>query len=58
VWPSGSGVWRTKVDYALSDHWYLQAGGDYYFGTTQSYFGQLRKNRLAYVQLRYSFAPL
>jgi hypothetical protein len=54
VWRSGSGVWRTKADYALNDHWYLQAGTDYYFGPEHSFFGQLSKNRLLYVQLRYS----
>lgn len=52
LWTSGSGVWRTKIAYALTDHWQLQAGTDYYFGPDTTFFGQLRKNRLLYVQAR------
>ncbi|MES2261193.1 MAG: hypothetical protein V4724_21970 [Pseudomonadota bacterium] len=55
VWPSGSGIWRTKIDYAIDDRWHMQAGSDHYFGPKNSFFGQLGKNRLMYVQLRYGW---
>lgn len=51
---AGDGVWRTKMNYAVSDHWNLQVGSDYYFGPELSFFGQLNKNSLVYVQLRLS----
>jgi hypothetical protein len=54
VWPTRSGIWRTKLNYAIDDHWNVQTGTDYYFGPDHSFFGQLNKNRLIYVQLRYS----
>jgi hypothetical protein len=53
--PSHSGLWRTKLDYAIDDHWHVQAGTDDYFGPKHSFFGQLDKNRLLYVQLRYGW---
>jgi hypothetical protein len=55
MYPSRSGLWRTKLGYAIDDHWHVQAGTDYYFGPEQSFFGQLGRNRLAYVQLRYGW---
>ncbi len=55
MWPSHSGIWRTKLDYAIDDHWHVQTGTDYYFGPRHSFFGQLDKNRLLYVQLRYGW---
>lgn len=62
LWPmqdeesrQAAGVWRTKVDYALDDHWNLQLGHERLFGPPHSQTGQLIKNRLAYVQLRRSF---
>lgn len=55
VWPSHSGIWRTRIDYAIDDHTHVQAGTDYYFGPENSFFGQLGKNRLVYVQLRYGW---
>ncbi len=62
LWPvqeanshSSSGVWRSKMDYALDDHWNLQFGHERLFGPPYSQTGQLIKNRLAYVQLRRSF---
>ena len=55
IWPSRSGIWRTKLSYAIDDHWHVQAGTDYYFGPARSFFGQLDKNRLLYVQLRYGW---
>lgn len=55
IWSSHSGIWRTKLDYAIDDHWHVQAGADYYFGRQESFFGQLRQNRLVYAQLRYGW---
>lgn len=48
-----SGIWRTQFGYALNDRLQLQAGTDVYFGPKHSLWGQFRRNRLAYVQLRY-----
>ncbi len=53
--PSSSGLWRGKLAYAIDDQWQVQAGFDRYFGPEHSFFGQLRKNRLMYVQLRYGW---
>lgn len=50
-----SGIWRSKLDYALDDHWNLQLGHERPFGPAHSQTGQLIQNRLAYVQLRRSF---
>lgn len=50
-----SGLWRTRVTYALSDQLKLHAGTDWTFGPVHSLWGQFRKNRLAFVQLRYGF---
>lgn len=55
MWPSHSGIWRTKFDYAIDDHWHVQAGTEDYFGPKHSFFGQLDRNRLVYVQLRYGW---
>ncbi|HVK93210.1 MAG TPA: hypothetical protein VM571_00615, partial [Noviherbaspirillum sp.] len=55
IWPSHSGVWRTNLDYAIDDRWHVQTGTVHYFGPERSFFGQLRQNRLLYVQLRYSW---
>jgi hypothetical protein len=55
VFTSQSGLWRTKLDFALDDHWSLQGGTVYYFGPERSFFGQLHKNQLIYVQLRYGW---
>jgi hypothetical protein len=53
TWPTGSGIWRTKLNFAINDHWNFQTGTDYYYGPKHSYFGQLDNNRLLYVQFRY-----
>ncbi len=50
-----SGLWRTRVVYAVSDSVQLQAGTDQAFGPVHSVFGQFRRNRLAFVQVRYGF---
>ncbi len=62
LWPvrerdsqSPSGIWRSKLDYALDDHWNLQLGHERPFGPAHSQTGQLTQNRLAYVQLRRSY---
>ena len=53
VWPSRSGIWRTKLDYAVNDHWHIQTGTDYYYGTDHTFFGQLKNNQVIYIQARY-----
>lgn len=55
VWPTRSGVVRAKANYALDDHWQVQIGADHYYGPEQSFFGQLKKNQLVYLQTRYGF---
>jgi hypothetical protein len=50
-----SGLWRTRFTYAVNDRLKLHAGTDLTFGPTHSLWGQFRKNRLAFVQLRYGF---
>jgi hypothetical protein len=46
---------RPKASYALSDAVKIIAGLDFFFGPDDSFFGQLRKNRAGYVELRYGF---
>jgi hypothetical protein len=53
--PRTSGVWRTKLDYAVNDHLHLQAGSEYYFGKEQTLLGQLQSNSLVYFQARYGW---
>ena len=50
-----SGIWRTKLAYAINDHLKLQAGTESFFGPAHSLWGQFSKNRLAYAQLRYGW---
>lgn len=54
--PGRNGVGRAKVEYSMTDQLTLQAGVVAPFGPAESSFGQLRTNRLAFVQLRYGFA--
>lgn len=49
-----SGLWRTRFTYAVNDRVQLLAGTDLYFGPQHSLWGQLRKNRLVYAQVRYA----
>lgn len=49
---SRSGVWRTKLDYAYNDNLNLVVGTHRYYGSEQSFFGQLKKNSVLYVQAR------
>ncbi len=53
--PTQSGVWRNKIDYAANDQWRLLLGTDLYFGPKTSFFGQLSKNSVVYVQARYGW---
>jgi hypothetical protein len=43
------------VTYALTDALKVIGGVDLFFGDDESFFGQLRKNRAAYLELRYGF---
>jgi hypothetical protein len=49
-----STLWRTRLTYAINDSLQLQAGTDHFSGPQQSLWGQLRRNRLAFAQLRFS----
>ncbi len=51
----GSSLWRTRLAYAIDDHWQLHAGTDHYTGPRHSLWGQFRANRLAFAQLRYGW---
>lgn len=51
----GSAALRPKVTYALTDALKVIGGVDLFFGDDETYFGQLRKNRAAYLELRYGF---
>ena len=46
---------RPRVSYALNDDARLSAGIDFYQGDSQTYFGALTKNRLAFVMLSLVF---
>jgi hypothetical protein len=48
-------VLRPRVTYALSDRWRLTAGGDVFGGERRAFFGNLRDNSTAVVELRWSF---
>lgn len=49
------GLSRVKLDYAPLDALHIQLGYEHYRGTRPSFFGQLARNRLGYVELRYDF---
>ena len=46
---------RPRVSYALSDYARLNAGIDFYAGDSQTYFGALTKNRLAFLMVSLVF---
>lgn len=46
---------RPLVSYAFTDHFKCTIGADIYFGDDQTGFGQLKRNRNVYTELRYSF---
>ena len=48
-------VLRPRVTYALTDRWRLTVGGDLFGGDRLSFFGNLRENSAAFVELRWSF---
>lgn len=62
-WPDRNGLARARVSYAVNDHVQVHTGLDYYYGQLRgqqrgqqyTFFGQLRANRVAYLQLRYGF---
>lgn len=54
LWPSRNGTWRTRLNYSLTDQCSLLFGTDSFFGKQDTSFGQLRSNRLWYLQIRYS----
>ena len=43
------------MSYALSDYARLSAGIDFYAGDSQTYFGALTKNRLAFLMVSLVF---
>jgi hypothetical protein len=45
-------LWRTRLAYAVNDSVQVQAGTDHYRGPPHSLWGQLQRNRTAFVQLR------
>jgi hypothetical protein len=57
VWLSqpASSLWRTRVTWALDDRLQLSAGTDHFKGPAHSLWGQLRRNDLAFVELRAGF---
>ena len=50
-----STLWRTRLSYAIDDHLQAVAGTEILTGPQHSLWGQLRRNRLAYAQLRYGW---
>lgn len=54
LWPSRNGTWRTRLNYSVTDQCSLLLGTDAFFGKQDTSFGQLRSNRLWYLQIRYS----
>jgi len=51
--PQTNGIGRAHVEYAVTDQWIVRVGVSLPFGPSDTTFGQLSQNRLAYVQLRY-----
>lgn len=50
----GSGIARLKTSYAVTDRLSLKSGYDYYYGASDTFFGQLLDNKLLYAQIEYS----
>jgi uncharacterized protein DUF1302 len=46
---------RPKVIYAITDRWTVTAGADVFGGPRESFFGQLRDDTTAYLEVRWSF---
>lgn len=51
----GDSAWQGKVAYAVDDHLRLTVGFDLFRGGEDTYYGRLRRNSTAFVQLRYGF---
>lgn len=49
------GLTRVHVDYMPRDAFHIRIGVEEYRGASQTFFGQLRKNRLGYLELSYDF---
>jgi len=46
---------RMKSTYAFTDQWAGTVGGDIFRGPVDSFYGSLRKNSVAFMELRYAF---
>lgn len=47
---------RPLVSYEITDHLKASVGADLYWGSAESFYGQLRPNRSIFAELRYSFS--
>lgn len=47
--------WRPLVTYAFDDHWSATIGAELYRGADDTPYGSLKRNRTAFVELRYGF---
>ena len=54
--PHCNGSFRAQLEYAITDRWTFQTGVVSAFGAQGTTFGQLERNRLAFVQLRFGIA--
>lgn len=52
--PRGQAV-LPKVTYAIDDHWKVVAGGEIYRGEGTAQFGMMRRNSVAFAELRLAF---
>jgi hypothetical protein len=52
--PDGVAV-RPKATYAMTDHWRVIVGAEFYRGESASVFGLLRANSAGFVEARWSF---
>jgi hypothetical protein len=50
-----SSLWRTRLSFAIDDHWQALAGTEVFSGPETSLWGQLQRNRVAWVQLRHGW---
>ncbi len=50
-----SSLWRTRITYAVDDRLQWRAGTDHFRGPAHSLWGQLRRNDVAFVELRAGF---
>jgi len=47
---------RPTIKYSINDHWDVSAGGNFFFGKSEStFFGQFEKNTNVYSSLRFSY---